>query len=162
MRAQPRAFLLPFVAFALSACQPATDRTEDDIAAIRALTSAYSAAIEVGDTAALLALRTDDIVQYPPGGQRTRGKKAIEDFYTGLFEHASVTVGWPEEAEEIVVANGWAFQISAFNLTINPKDGGDASVMTGDIIILCERQPDGSWLWAHEIWNFDSPPPGTG
>ena len=160
MRIQPSAVLLLFVAFALSACQPAGEQTEADVAAIQALVKAYHAAAEVSDVAGLVALRTDDVVQYPPDAPVSRGKQALEDFYTRLFEHSSFSGTWPVEGtEEIVVADGWAFYISEYILRISPKTGGGAFEERGKIIILCQKQPDGSWLWAHEIWNRNSPPP---
>ncbi len=161
MRVQPSAVILLFVAFTLSACQPAAEQTEADIAAIQALTEAWGTAREAGDIAALLALRTDDVVQYPPDRPTARGKQALENFYRGLFEQFSVAATWPVEGtEEIVVADGWAFYISEYILRISPKAGGETVEEHGKIMIICQKQPDGSWLWAHEIWNRNSPPPG--
>ena len=55
MRGLPSAVVLLFVAFTLSACQPAADRTEADVAAIQALTVAWSEAVEAGDVAGVVA-----------------------------------------------------------------------------------------------------------
>jgi uncharacterized protein (TIGR02246 family) len=137
---------LAVVAFTLSACQPATDRIEADVAAIQALTEAWGAAVEAGDVAALVALRTDDIVQMPPDAPITRGKQALEDFYRGLYEQFSVEGTWPVAGtEEIVVADGWAYHLSEYILRISPKAGGQAIEERGKIVVICEQQPDGSW-----------------
>jgi uncharacterized protein (TIGR02246 family) len=153
---------LAVVAFTLSACQPATDRIEADVAAIQALTEAWGAAVEAGDVAALVALRTDDIVQMPPDAPITRGKQALEDFYRGLYEQFSVEGTWPVAGtEEIVVADGWAYHLSEYILRISPKAGGQAIEERGKIVVICEQQPDGSWKLAREIWNRSSPPPGV-
>ena len=159
MRARFIAPVLLFVALSVPTCQPAAEPIENDVAAIQGMVKAYHAAAEVSDVAGLVALRTDDVVQYPPDGPVSRGKQALEEFYTGIFEHSSFSATWPVEGtEEIVVADGWAFYISEFILTITPKAGGGPFEDRGKIIILCEKQPDGSWLWAHEIWNRNSPP----
>ena len=161
MRVQPSAVILLFLAFTLSACQPAAERTEVDVAAIQGLIEAYHAAAEVSDVAGLVALRTDDVVQFPPDAPISRGKQALEDFYSGIFEHSSFSATWPVEGtEEIVVADGWAFYISEYILRISPKAGGGAFEEHGKIIILCQQQSDGSWLFAREIWNRNNPPPG--
>jgi uncharacterized protein (TIGR02246 family) len=154
---------LAVVALALlAACQPATDRIEADVAAIQALTEAWGAAVEAGDVAALVALRTDDIVQMPPDAPITRGKQALEDFYRGLYEQFSVEGTWPVAGtEEIVVADGWAYHLSEYILRISPKAGGQAIEERGKIVVICEQQPDGSWKLAREIWNRSSPPPGV-
>ncbi|MBW7997118.1 MAG: hypothetical protein FVQ81_11230 [Candidatus Glassbacteria bacterium] len=162
MRVLPSMVILLFVALTLSACQPAAERTEADVAAIQALTQAWSAGVETEDVAALVALRTDDYVSMPPDAQGFRGSQALEDFYRGLFEQFSVEGTWPVEGtEEIVVADGWAFHASEYILRISPKAGGEAAEEHGKIIAICQQQPDGSWKIAREIWNRNSPPPGS-
>ena len=159
MRIKSTAVILLFVALTLFACQPAAERTEADVAAIHALTEAWSAASEAGDIAALVALRTDDVVQMPPDAPTSRGKQALEGFYRGLFEQLSVGGTWPVEGtEEIVVADGWAFHLSEYILRISPKAGGEAIEERGKVVVICQKQPDGSWKLAREIWNRNSPP----
>lgn len=159
MRIQSSAVILLLVALIISACQPAADTTEADVAAIQALTVAWSAAVEAGDVAALVALRTDDVVQMPPNAPTAKGKQPLEDFYNGLFEQFSVEGTWPVEGtEEIVVADGWAYHLSEYILRITPKAGGEAMEERGKIVAICQQQPDGSWKFAREIWNRNSPP----
>ena len=161
MRVQPSAVILILVAFTLSACQSAAEQTEADVAAIRALTEAWGAAVETGDVAALVALRTDDVVRMPPDEPVSRGKQAVEGFFRGVFEQFSVEGTWPVDGtEEIVVADGWAFHLSEYVLRISPKAGGEAIEERGKIIVICQQQPDGSWKIAREIWNRNDRPPG--
>ena len=161
MRVQAVTVVLLLVAFALSGCGPVAEQSEADVAAIKGLAKAWAVAAEAEDIPALLALRTDDIVQYPPGKPIARGKQALEDFYRGLFEHFSVSGTWVEETEEVELADGLAFYVSEYILKISPKAGGETAEERGKIMIVCRRQRDGSWLWAHEIWNRNSPPPAT-
>ena len=162
MRVRPSAVVLLFVSLTLSACQPTAERTEADVVAIRALMETWEAAVRTGDIAALVALRTDDLVQMPPDAPILRGKQALEDFYRGLFAQFSVEGTCPVEGtEEIVVADGWSFHASEYILRISPKAGGKAAEERGKIIAICQKQPDGSWKIALEIWNRNSPPPGV-
>jgi uncharacterized protein (TIGR02246 family) len=162
MRAQSSAVILLFVAFTLSACQPAAEQTEDDVAAIQAVLETWGAAVETGDIATLIALRTDDVVRMPPDEPVSRGKQELEDFYRGLYEQFSVEGTWPVEGtEEIVVADGWAFHLSEYILRISPKAGGEAMEERGKIIVICQQQPDGSWKIAREIWNRNNRPLGA-
>ena len=159
IRVQPSAVILLFVALTLSACQPAAERTEADVAAIQALTEAWGEAVEAGDLAGVVVLYADDIVQIPPDAPANRGKRAVEEFYRPGFELFSIGVTWPVEGtEEIVVADGWAFHISEYIERFTPKAGGEAFEVRGKIIEICQRQPDGSWKLAREIWNRNSPP----
>jgi uncharacterized protein (TIGR02246 family) len=153
--------VLILVAIIISACQPAAEQTEADVVAIRALTEAWGVALETGDVAAMAALRTDDVVRMPPGEPVSRGKPAVEDFFRGIFEQFSVEGTWPVEGtEEIVVADGWAFHLSEYILRISPKAGGEAIEERGKVIVICQRQPDGSWKIAREIWNRNNRPLG--
>ena len=159
MRIKSSTVILLIVALTLFACQPGAERTEADVAAIQALVQAWGAAVEAGDVAQVVALYTDDIVQMPPDAPANRGKQAIEEYYGGAFELFSVGVTWPVEGtEEIIVADGWAFHLSEYILRFTPKAGGEAFEVRGKIIEICQRQPDGSWKFAREIWNRNSPP----
>ncbi len=158
MRIQTSAAVLLIVALTLSACQPTVEQTEADVAAIQGLLQAWGAAVEAGDIAALVALRTDDVVQLPPDAPVSRGKQALENFYHSSFEKFSIGGTWPVEGtEEIVVADGWAFHLSEYILRFSPKAGGEATEERGKIIVICQQQPDGSWKFAREIWNRNSP-----
>jgi len=153
--------VLLLVVFTHSACQPAAEQTEADVAAIQALTKAWGAALETGDVAAMAALRTDDVVRMPPDEPASRGKQAVEDFFRGVFEQFSVEGTWPVEGtEEIVVADRWAFHLSEYILRISPKAGGQAIEEHGKIIVICQQQSDGSWKIAREIWNRNNRPLG--
>ncbi len=159
MRIQTSAAILLFVALTLSACQPTVEQTEADVAAIQALVEAWRTAAEAGDVAGAVAVYSDDIVQMPPDKPANRGKQAVEEFYRGAFELFSIKVTWPVEGtEEIIVADGWAFYLSEYIESFTPKAGGEAFEEHGKIIEICRQQPDGSWKFAREIWNRNSPP----
>jgi len=159
MRNQPSAAILLFVALTLSACQPTVEQTEADVAAIQTLVQTWSAAAEAGDVAGILALYADDIVQMPPDKPANRGKQAIEEYYRPGFELFSVEATWPVEGtEEVIVADGWAFHASEYILRFIPKADGETIEERGKIIEICQQQPDGSWKFAREIWNRNSPP----
>ncbi len=159
MRIRLSAVIFLFVALTLTACGPTAERTEADVAAIQALVEAFCTAVEAGDIAGYIVLYNDDIVQMPPDAPAVRGKQALEEKCLGLFELFSVEVTWPVEGtEEIIVADGWAFHLSEFYEGLTPKAGGDKIEMRGKIIEVCQKQPDGSWKFAREIWNLNSPP----
>ena len=158
MRIQTSAAILLFVALTLSACQPVVEQTEADVAAIQALVQAWGEAAEAGDVAGVVALYTDDIVRMAPDAPAIRGKQAIKEIYRGGFELFSVELTWPVEGtEEIIVADGWAFHLSEYIEWFTPKAGGETIEERGKIIEICQQQPDGSWKFAREIWNRNSP-----
>jgi uncharacterized protein (TIGR02246 family) len=158
MRIKTRAAIFLFVALTLSVSQLAAQQAESDVVAIQALVAAWGAAVEAGDVAGVVAVYTDDVVQMPPDAPANKGKQAIEVVYRGFFEAFTVGVNWPVEGtEEIIVADGWAFYISEYIESFTPKAGGETIEEHGKIIEICQKQPDGSWRFAREIWNRNSP-----
>lgn len=154
-----RAVILLFIALTLSPGLPAAGQPENDTAAIQALVVAWGTALEAENVAGVVALYTDNIVRMAPDMPTVRGKQAISEFYRGVFELFSVGLIWPVEGtEEIIVADGWAFHISEYILKITPKAGGETIEEHGKIVEICRRQTNGSWKFAREIWNRNSPP----
>jgi len=156
------------LALVLLACapqtQPAVDEavnTEADVAAIRALDEKWVATAEAGDVESLVALYTDDAVRLPPDGPSYSGKAALEEVFRGGFEQVTIEFVWPVEGtEETIVADGWAYHLGEYIAMVTPKEGGETVEEKGKVVEILQRQPDGSWKIAREIWNV-APPPDT-
>jgi ketosteroid isomerase-like protein len=54
-----------------------------------------------------------------------------------------------------------AFERGRYDITIAPRAGGEAMDDIGKYITVYQRQADGSWKIARDIWNSDRPLPGT-
>jgi len=135
--------------------------TEDDVTAIRALAEEWSSAVEAGDVAGVLATYPDDAVRMPPDAAPYSGRQVFNEYFTGIFDTFVVGVVWPVEGtEEIAVANGWAYHLGEYILTITPRAGGETIEEHGTAVEICRRQPDGSWRFAREIWNRNNPVSG--
>ena len=135
--------------------------TEADVAAIRALAEQWINAFEAGDVEGMVALYTDDAVRFPPDGPSYSGKAVFEEHLRGVFEESTFEVVWPVEGtEEIVVAGNWAYHLSEYTDTATPKEGGETIAEEGKVLVIVERQADGSWKFSREIWNV-TPPPET-
>ncbi len=153
-------------ALILLTCAPQTQpvveeaaSTEADVAAIRALAEQWIAAFETGDVEGLVALYTDDAVRLPADGPSYSGTAAFEEYFRGIFEEFSFEVVWPVEGtEEIIVADGWAYHLSEYIVMATPKEGGETMEEKGNVVEIIQRQPDGSWKIAREIWNHPPPP----
>jgi len=158
MRIKILAAIFLLVALTISVSQTAAEQAEPDVVTIQALVAAWGTAIEAGDVAGVVAVYTDDVVQMPPDAPANKGKQAVEVVYRGILEAMSVGVTWPVEGtEEIIVADGWAIYLSEYIESFTPKAGGETIEEHGKIIEICQKQPDGSWRFAREIWNRNSP-----
>ena len=148
-------------ALLLVTCAPQTQpvveeaaNTEADVAAIRALDEKWVATAEAGDIEGLVALYTDDAVRLPPDGPSYSGKAALEEVFRAGFEQVTIEFVWPVEGtEETIVADGWAYHLGEYTAMITPREGGETMEEKGKVVEILQRQPDGSWKIAREIWN---------
>ena len=142
-----------FVALTLSAFQPAQAQTKTDAEAIQTLADEWTAAWNAGDVAGLLATYADDAVRMPPNGPTYSGKAAIEEAFTSFFEEFSGELDWP--TDEIIVAGDWAFHRGTFTADLTPLGEGEVMHVGGEVLVIFQRQSDGSWKAAREIWTDD-------
>ena len=152
----------------LPACAPPTEEqvepvteeapsTEADVAAIKEMIEKEIAFINDGDMEGLSTIFTEDIVWMPPNYRALFGKEEVlswvRDFLSlGTFDMAG-------SVEEIQVSGDWALQRYSMTSTMTLAEGGETIQETGKGIHIYQRQSDGSWKLARDIWNSDNPLP---
>jgi ketosteroid isomerase-like protein len=122
--------------------------------AIRRAQDAFVAALEDGDATAASASYTPDARLLAPSAELFRGRPAIERFW-----RAGVDTGIAQvrlETLELVRRYGLAYEIGRYAHGLRPSDGAPI-VDRGTFVRVHERQADGSWLWALEMFNPGSP-----
>lgn len=132
--------------------------TEADMAALQALVDKEIASINDGDVEALLTLVTEDTVCMPPNEPAIVGKEALQKWGQDLL--SQFTIELTGSTEEVQVSGDWALQRYSMTVTMTPTAGGESVQENGKGIHIYERQSDGSWKLARDIWNMDNPPPG--
>jgi len=167
------AVLTGFLAVTL-ACAPAADDaepaagdvvsteadTEADMATIDAMRGAFAEAVSAGDVDGMMIGYAEDAVQMPPNEPTLTGKEAIRARSQANAEQLEMALENP--AAEIVVKGDWAILRGTYVFSGMPKADGEPIQDNGKYMVTWRRQPDGSWLVAHEIWNSDNPPPEGG
>ncbi|MDX6480972.1 MAG: hypothetical protein QOG85_1482 [Gaiellaceae bacterium] len=118
----------------------------------------FVAALRAGDAAAASALYADDAKLIAPSAELLRGRTAIESFW-----RAGLEVGVCDaelESLELGIEEGLAYEIGRYALTVEPADG--ASVVDhGTYLLVHERQADGSWRRAVEMFTPSARPIGS-
>ena len=135
----------------LAACQtPNTNLTDEDIAEITNIATAYTQATRAGDADAVAALYTEDAVEMP-GNQPARvGRAAIRATYGGLND-LEVNMTELDGRDGVAYERGtWTQSVPVADTTVG---------MTGKYLVILRKQADGSWLRTHAIWNTDAPIP---
>lgn len=151
------ALVLAILCAACTQPQRAGSSPEADVAAVSTLREREVAAADAGDVAALLELRTDDFVAMPPDQPPVRGKEAVEEFLNGMF--AQVELDETVVSEAVVVADDLAYDRGTFSGTVRPKGGGESMSVDGKYLWILERQADGSWRYAVQMWSNNAPAP---
>jgi ketosteroid isomerase-like protein len=91
----------------------------------------------------------------PPSAELMEGREAIEAFWKAGLEVGISDVEL--ETLEFHRQNGLAYEIGRYALRLQPAEDG-AIVERGKYVLVHERQRDGSWRWAVEMFNPDVPP----
>ncbi len=126
--------------------------------AIDRVRDAHVAALNRGDADAWVALFTEDGVQMPPNASANVGRPMIRSWVEALL--APFRLEFALAVDEVRAAGAWAFERGTYRIALMPKAGGDALRDTGKYITIYERQPDGAWRMARDIWNSNHPSPG--
>ena len=111
---------------------------------------AFIGALEGGDAKAACASYTPNARLLAPSAELFRGREEIERFW-----RAGVDTGISDvelETIELVQVNGFAYEIGRYALRLRPPQGTPV-VDRGKYVRVHEQQPDGSWLWAVEMFN---------
>jgi ketosteroid isomerase-like protein len=144
----------------MGACaeQAAAPDTAADVAAINALREREAAMLNTGNVDSLLTVYATDVHMMPPGEPAQIGHASLRPYIEGMFGAVSLSAKYTSGG--VVVAGDWAIDRYTAELTITPKAAG--GMPTTEVIKglhICQRQADGSWKIAYDVWNMDAPPP---
>jgi uncharacterized protein (TIGR02246 family) len=118
-----------------------------DERAIRELHSTWINAVNAGDLAVLLRSMTDDVIFIGPG-ETPFGRDAFPPRLSVAHERNQINC--VSELQNVVVAGEVAYTLSQDNLTITPREGGEAMRFAGYRSTVYRKQPNGRWLLARD------------
>jgi ketosteroid isomerase-like protein len=133
--------------------QPSAEDDARDIEALNAALAEHVVAVNSGDTATNLAGFTEDLVYLPPAGPPVRGKPALASFIGSFYEAFEAEIDMLPE--ETILMGDWAFQWGMITGTVQPLDGSEGVPLNGKWAYLYQRQPDGSWKIARDMYNSE-------
>ena len=122
---------------------------EADIAAIENLTKQRAQAFNEGNLEDFMSLVADDAVFMPPGVPALIGKETIHNWQNFDAMSWDATI----YSDEIEISRDWAFQRVHWEGSWTLKSNGKTTIYKSKEIFIYRRQPDGSWLTSHAIWN---------
>jgi uncharacterized protein (TIGR02246 family) len=159
----PLAMVSPLrnVAVLLALALPAAARalgaplTAQDLAAIRALDSAFVSAWLRDDTTAVLSLFVDDAVLMPPGARPVSGRQAIRAWWWPSDGSRTRILSFGRAVDEIGGTRELAFVRATSTLRWSTTRGGTSSTQASRSadLWLVARGPDGRWRIVRQMWN---------
>ena len=116
----------------------------------------FLAALAAGDVPGLLGVLTDDVTFYRPHEPTRKGRQVVEAWARQTFaaintERVSVS------GRNVVIAGDSAIEIGDFVWAVRPAAGGPTTEDRGRFMAIWQRQSDGSWKAAHDLWNSSIP-----
>lgn len=154
-----RSVLLAALALALAstACQPPAQQagplSEEDVAAIRSSTESFAQAMLAGDPATVAGFFAEDAVAMPPNQPAVEGRAAIQAWLEAL-----PTVTQDElRLVEVTGRGEIAYGRGMYAMTVMPEGAHESIQDSGKYVVILQKQADGSWLIAVDIWNSDLP-----
>lgn len=104
------------------------------------------------DWDAVLDTMTDDIEMMPPDEPAATSKAAVRKWLKDYppIRKFELKLVHAEGHSELATGRG------TFTITVHPR-GGNQQTMKGKWIANYRKAPDGKWLCASQIWNYDAP-----
>ena len=147
--------VLAAILIVAAGCAPKADAPKD-VAAIKAMATAWGQAQTAGDAAALSDQYAGDAVRLGPNAPIQVGKEAIHSaLRTFLDQYRAEEV---DVVEDVRVVGDLAFARGIYTAKATPKVPGAAVLDDkGKWLTAYRRLSDGSWKIVVDIWNSDMP-----
>ncbi len=124
--------------------------TEVDRQAIRELNNAYNAGVNSENADALAALYTDEAVLLWEGRPAEIGRSNIRAALAQFLALGDFQMSATVEEVEVVGDLGYYWGYARGTLT---DSSGNESAVDLNYLVVCKRQPDGSWKVSHHMNN---------
>jgi uncharacterized protein (TIGR02246 family) len=152
-----RLFAVPLIVLltSLPSCAPpkSTTNAQDDVTAINKVRNNEVAALVPDKTSDILTVFTTDAVFTPPNEPQFTGNANIKKWVDDILDQNTATARYTSSTVD--VSGDWAIERYVGEFTLTPKKGGSAVTEHVRGIHVYQRQPDGSWRIAQDIWNAE-------
>lgn len=143
----------------ITGCAPTAPQAdiEAEKAAIQAADAECLQAAQTRDVqGALAACWSEDAIIFPPGLPAVRGAAAFQEYVEGAFALPGFSISWKIDEVHVSASSDMAYQIGT---NVVSFDGPDGATVTehGRVLLVWQKQADGSWKVASEVWNAGLP-----
>lgn len=119
----------------------------------------FMAAVNRGDTSKVAALYTEHAVVLPPNAETVRGRDGAKALFDGMIQQMGVPT-LTLSTVDVTEVGDTAYEVGVYTMKLQPP-GGNVVNDRGKYVVVWERQGDGSWKLAVDMWNSDLPMPAA-
>lgn len=139
----------------VAGCQPPApaELSQQDIAAIKAVSGKWTSAQLAADWTAMGALFADNVAVFPANMPIVDGKAAVLTFLKGFPKLTAFTA----TPAEVGGSGNFAYDRGTYSFTTAAAPNAPAMTETGTYLAIDQKQAGGSWKVTRDIWHSDSP-----
>jgi ketosteroid isomerase-like protein len=121
---------------------------------LRDLDAKWAKAAATKDVEQTIAFYTDDAIVFPPNATSAATKEAIRNGWKEMFASPGFVISWQPTKVQVGKAGEMAWVSGTYELTMNDASGKPTNDR-GKYLEVWEKQTDGNWKCAADMWNSD-------
>ena len=130
---------------------------EKDMAGVKDTLAAYGAALNGGQTAAVLPLYTEDGAFMAPFSPSAIGKEAVRTAYDTVFNELKFQVRFTVE-EVVIITPNWAYARTNSAGTTDHHSTGRRTAEANQELFILRKEDDGVWRIVRYSFSPTNPP----
>lgn len=121
---------------------------------LRDLDTQWSKAAAAKDLERTLAYYSEDAIVLPPNATSAATKETIRNVWKDVLATSGLVITWEPAKVKLGKSGEMAWVSGTYELTMNDASGKPANDR-GKYLEVWEKQPDGNWKCAADMWNSD-------
>jgi len=121
---------------------------------LRDLDVQWAKAAAAKDVEQAIGYYSDDAIVLPPNATGAATKEAIRNVWKDMFASPSLVISWQPTRVQVGKSGEMAWVRGRYELTMNDESGKPIDDR-GKYLEVWEKQTDGNWKCAAEMWNSD-------
>jgi ketosteroid isomerase-like protein len=139
----------------ISQSSPSPSEKPSDVERLlRDLDVQWAKAAAAKDVEQAIGYYSDDAIVLPPNATGAATKEAIRNVWKDMFASPSLVISWQPTRVQVGKSGEMAWVRGRYELTMNDESGKPIDDR-GKYLEVWEKQTDGNWKCAAEMWNSD-------
>jgi ketosteroid isomerase-like protein len=131
-----------------------TSGTQPDEQLLRDLDARWAKAAATKDVEQIIAFYSDDAIVLPPNATTAATKEAVRNIWKDMFASPGLAITWKPTRVQLAKSGEMGWVSGTYELTMNDTSGKPINDR-GKYLEVWEKQTDGNWKCAADMWNSD-------